>query len=122
MIARNAYGTCNPLSDAGCSGLGDNSDMPLDPVKVDVAKRITDRFLNMRQPSPRKPLAVLIRDGGILDEMENRSLVRAEKNRTEYFPTFSTFAILNEDDAKYIKARDGVLKVLNTLTNLYELV
>jgi TIR domain len=94
--------------------------MPLDPVKVDVAQRITARFLNMRQASPRKPLAVLIRDGGILDEMENRSLVRAAKNRTEYFPTFSTFAILNEDDAKYIKARDGVLKVLHTLTNLYE--
>ena len=52
--------------------------------------------------------------------MENRSLIRAENNRTEYFPTFSTFAILNEDDAKYIKARDGVLKVLHTLTNLYE--
>jgi hypothetical protein len=94
--------------------------MPLHPVKVDVAQRITARFLNMRQPSPRKPLAVLIRDGGILDEMENRSLVRAEKNRTEYFPTFSTFAILNEDDPKYVKARDGVLKVLHTLTNLYE--
>lgn len=100
--------------------LGDNSDMPLDPVKVDVAQRMTARFLNMRQPSPRKPLAVLIRDGGILDEMENRSLVRAEKNRTEYFPTLSTFAILNEDDPKYIKARNGVLKVLHTLTNLYE--
>jgi hypothetical protein len=101
-------------------GLGDNRNMPLDTVKVDVAQRITARFLNMRQPSPRKPLAVLIRDGGILDEMENRSLVRAEKNRTEYFPTLSTFAILNEDDVKYIKAREGVLKVLHTLTNLYE--
>jgi hypothetical protein len=94
--------------------------MALDPVKVDVAQRINARFLNMRRSSPRKPLAVLIRDGGILDEMENRSLVRAEKNRTEYFPTFSTCAILNEDDAKYIKARDGVLKVLHTLTSLYE--
>jgi hypothetical protein len=94
--------------------------MSLDPLKVDIAQRITARFLNMRQPSPRKPLAVLVRDGGILDEMENRSLVRAEKNRTEYFPTFSTFAILNEDDPNYIKARGGVLKVLHTLTNLYE--
>jgi hypothetical protein len=94
--------------------------MALAPVKVDVAQRIAARFLNMRQPSPRKPLAVLIRDGGVLDEMENRSLVRAEKNWTEYFPTFSTFAILNEDDPKYIKARKGVLKVLHTLTNLYE--
>lgn len=94
--------------------------MPLDPVKVDVAQRITARFLNMRRPSPRKPLVVLIRDGGILDEMENRSLVRAEKDRTEYFPTFSTFAILDEDDATHIKARDAVLKVLHILTNLYE--
>jgi hypothetical protein len=65
-------------------------------------------------------LAVLIRDAGILDEMEFRSLVRAEKNRSEYFPTLGTFAILNDGEEKYIKARDGVLKVLHTLVNLYE--
>jgi hypothetical protein len=94
--------------------------MPIDPLKADVASRITARFLNLRQSSPRKPLAVLIRDAGVLDEMELRSLVRAEKNRTEYFPTLGTFAILNDDDGKYIKARDGVLKVLHTLINLYE--
>jgi hypothetical protein len=94
--------------------------MPLDPLKVDVASRITARFLNLHQPSFRKPLAVLIRDAGILDEMELRSLVRAEKNRTEYFPTLGTFAILSDDDERYIKARDGVLKVLHTLVNLYE--
>jgi len=99
---------------------GDNIDMHLDPVKVDVAKRITDRFLNMRLPSSRRPLAVLIRDGGILDEMENRRLVRSEKNRTEYFPMLGTFAILSEDDPKYIRARDGVLEVLHTLIKLYE--
>jgi hypothetical protein len=94
--------------------------MPLDPLKVDVASRITARFIDLRPPSQRKPLDLLIRDGGILDEMENRSLVRAEKNRSEYFPTLSTFAILSEDDARYIKARDGVVKVLQTLINLYE--
>jgi hypothetical protein len=94
--------------------------MPLDPLKVEIAAKITARFLNLRQSSPRKPLAILIRDGAILDEMEFRSLVRAEKNRTEYLPTLGTFAILNEDDEKYIKARDGVIKVLHTLVNLYE--
>ena len=65
-------------------------------------------------------MALLIRDGGILDEMENRSLVRAEKTHSEYFPTLSTFAILTEDDARYIKARDGVVKVLQTLIQIYE--
>jgi hypothetical protein len=94
--------------------------MPLDPLKVDIASRISARFLNMRQPSPRKPLAVLVRDAGILDEMEFRSLVRAENNRTEYFPTLGTFAILNDDDEKYVRARGGVLKALHTLINLYE--
>jgi TIR domain len=94
--------------------------MHLDPLKVEIAAKITERFLNLRQPSPRKPLAVLVRDGGVLDEMELRSLIRAEKNRTEYFPTLGTFAILNADDEKYIKARDGIIKVLHTLVNLYE--
>jgi hypothetical protein len=74
--------------------------MPLDPLKVEIAAKITAQFLNLRQPSLRKPLAILIRDGGILDEMEFRGLVRAEKNRTEYFPILGTFAILNEDDEK----------------------
>lgn len=94
--------------------------MELDPLKIQVASSITTRFLNLRQPSPRKPLALLVRDGGVLDEMELRTLVRAEKNRTEYFPTLGTFAILGDDDERYLKARLGAIQVLHTLIDLYE--
>lgn len=94
--------------------------MQLDPLKIEVASSITTRFLNLKLPSLRKPLALLIRDGGVLDEMELRTLVRAEKNRTEYFPTLGTFAILGDDDERYLKARLGAIQVLHTLVDLYE--
>jgi len=52
--------------------------------------------------------------------METHSLIRAENNRTEYFPTLGTFALLDDSDEKLQYARLGVVRVLYTLINLYE--
>lgn len=52
--------------------------------------------------------------------MENRTLLRAEKNRTEYFPTLGSFALLEDGDPKIWLAHDGVVRVLHTMANLYE--
>ncbi len=94
--------------------------MSFEKVQADLAVRIIARFLQMGLPSPRHPLVVLIRDGSILDEMETHSLIRAENNRTEYFPTLGTFALLDDSDEKLQYARLGVVRVLYTLINLYE--
>lgn len=94
--------------------------MPEDRIGADLASKIVTRFLNMRQSTARHPLVLLVRDGSILDEMEMRSLVRAEKNRTEYFPTLGTFALLDGGNEELEYARLGVVRVLHTLINLYE--
>lgn len=98
----------------------DNGGMSSETVLADLASRVIARFLNMRLPSPRHPLVVLIRDGWILDEMETRGLIRAENNRTDYFPTLGTFALLDKNDEKLEYAHLGVVRVLYTLINLYE--
>jgi hypothetical protein len=93
---------------------------------ADLASRIIARFLNMGLPSPRHGLAVIIRDAQILDEMETQCLLRAEmkiqtdSSKKEYFPTLGTFALLSDDDARLETAHVGVVRVLTTLTNLYE--
>ena len=89
-------------------------------LEVEIATNLCARYINLHQSTPRKPLAVLVRDGSILDEMENRTLLRAEKNRTEYFPTLGSFALLEDEDPRLSLAHDGVVRVLHTLTNLYE--
>lgn len=94
--------------------------MPAKSLEVEVATNLCARYINLHESTPRKPLAVLVRDGSILDEMENRTLLRAEKNRTEYFPTLGSFALLEDEDPRLSLAHDGVVRVLHTLTNLYE--
>src|ERR1700722_6389736 len=89
-------------------------------LEVEVATRVCVRYINLHESTPRNPLAVLVRDGSILDEMESRTLLRAEKNRTEYFPTLGSFALLEDGDPNLSQAHDGVVRVLHTLANLYE--
>jgi hypothetical protein len=94
--------------------------MTLDLRQVEVAKSVCAQFIGSRRSSPRKELALLVRDGFILDEMENRSLIRSDKNRTEYFPTLGSFALLDDTDERLIAAHDGTVRVLHTLVGLYE--
>jgi hypothetical protein len=98
----------------------ENGGMSSYKVLADLASRVISRYLNMGLPSPRHPLVVIIRDGDILYEMERRTLIRAEKNRTEYFPTLGTFALLDDGDERLKYAHLGVIQVLRTLINLYE--
>lgn len=98
----------------------DNVSMSLERIQADLASQIIARFLQMRKPSPRHPLVVMVRDGSILDEMEMRSLIRAENNRADYFPTLGTFALLSDEDERLDYARIGMVRVLYTLANLYE--
>lgn len=94
--------------------------MPLDPVKVQIADIVVSRFLDLKQPTSRKTLLIEVRDGAVLDEMESRTLLRAENDRRSYFPTLGTFVLLGDEDARLAKARLVTLPVLRTLTKLYE--
>lgn len=94
--------------------------MPIDPRKARVANLVCDQFALNRAGTRRQALVVAIKDGFLLDEMSNQSLLREEEGKTLYFPTLGTFALLGDRDPKLLAAHDGTTQVLRTFYNLYE--
>jgi hypothetical protein len=71
-------------------------------------------------PVTRKELVLLVRDGYVLDEMANRTLIRTDANRAQYFPTLGTFALLDDTDERLIAAHKATVRILRILLHLYE--
>jgi hypothetical protein len=94
--------------------------MALAPLQVKVAKTVCAHYTNSRRPATRKELVLLVRDGFVLDEMANHTLIRTDANRAQYFPTLGTFALLDDTDERLIAAHEATVLVLRTLLRLYE--
>lgn len=94
--------------------------MAIDPRKAQVAKIVCDQFSLMRTGTRRHALIVTIKDGFLLDQMVTQILLREEENRSLYFPTLGSFALLPDDDPKLLAAKLGTIQILHTLRNLYE--
>jgi hypothetical protein len=94
--------------------------MALDPLQVKVAETVCARFTSSRRPVARKELVLLVRDGYVLDEMANRTLIRTDANRAQYFPTLGTFALLDDTDERLIAAHEATVRILPILLRLYE--
>lgn len=94
--------------------------MAIDPKQAHVADMVCTRFLNMRAGTDRHALVVAVKDYSIIDHMANHSLLRDAGNRTLYFPTLGTFALLPDDDRRLLDAKLGTLQILHTLANLFE--
>jgi TIR domain len=94
--------------------------MALDPLQVKVAEAVCARFTSSRRPVARKELVLLVRDGYVLDEMANRTLIRTDSNRAQYFPTLGTFALLDDTDERLIAAHEATVRILRILLRLYE--
>jgi hypothetical protein len=94
--------------------------MALDPLQVKVAETVCARFTSSRRPVARKELVLLVRDGYVLDEMANHTLIRTDANRAQYFPTLGTFALLHDTDERLIAAHEATTRILRILLRLYE--
>lgn len=94
--------------------------MALDPLQVKVAETVCALFTSSRRPVARKELVLLVRDGYVLDEMANRTLIRTDANRAQYFPTLGTFALLDDTDGRLIAAHEATVRILPILLRLYE--
>ena len=99
--------------------LGENEAW-LNPLQVKVAETVCARFTSSRRPVARKELVLLVRDGYVPDEMANRTLIRTDANRAQYFPTLGTFALLNDKDERLIAAHEATVRILRILLRLYE--
>jgi hypothetical protein len=94
--------------------------MALDPLQVKVAETVCARFASSQRPVARKELVLLVRDGYVLDEMANHTLIRTDANRAQYFPTLGTFALLDDTDERLIAAHEATIRILRILPRLYE--
>lgn len=94
--------------------------MGIDPRRYQAAKIVCDEFSVTRRGTTRHPLVVAVKDGFVLDQMVTQSLLREEENRTLYFPTLGSFALLSDSDPKFVAAKKGTIQVLQTLRNLFE--
>jgi hypothetical protein len=94
--------------------------MEMDPRKGQVAKIVCDEFTVTRRGTTRHPLILAVKDSFVLDQMVTQSLLREEENRTLYFPTLGSFALLPDNDPKFLAAKTGTIQVLRTLRTLYE--
>jgi hypothetical protein len=94
--------------------------MALSSLQVKVAETVCAHYTNSHRSASRRELVLFVRDGYVLDEMVNRSLLRTDANRKEYFPTLGSFALLEDTDDRSIAAHEATIKVLRTLVSLYE--
>ncbi len=94
--------------------------MAIDPKKAQVAKIVCDEFSIARRGTTRRPLILAIKDGFVLDQMVTQTLLREEENRTLYFPTLGTFALLPDGDPGFLAAGTGTIQVLRTIYDLFE--
>ncbi len=94
--------------------------MAIDPKKAQVAKIVCNQFTRTKRGSQRHPLIVAIRDGSLLDQMETQTLLRAEEDRTLYFPTLGTFALLPDSDPNFIVAKQATIQIVSSLRHHYE--
>jgi len=94
--------------------------MALSPLQVKVADIVCAHYMNSHRSASRRELVLLVRDGYVLDEMVNRSLLRTDANRKEYSPSLGSFALLEDTDNRLIAAHEATIRILRTLVSLYE--
>lgn len=87
---------------------------------LQVARLVCDEFTVSKRGTTRRPLILAVKDGFVLDQMVTQNLLREEENRTLYLPTLGSFALLPDNDPKFLAAKAGTIQVLGTLRDLYE--
>ncbi len=93
--------------------------MNQDQTKLEIAKAVCLRFINMRETTSRHQILVKSENPNLLYEMERRNLLQASDDRSAYRPTVGTFALLGDDDELYQRAREGFTRTAFALYNLY---
>jgi uncharacterized protein (TIGR02391 family) len=93
--------------------------MTEEQIKAGIAKVICTCFVNRRATTSRHEIVVDFESPDVLDEMEQRNLVRASEDRNDYRPTIGTFALLGDEHELYQKARAAFERTIRTLLHLY---
>ena len=99
--------------------VGENGAMPLEPVILDIARRVCGNFLNENKATRRHDLIVEFEVTHPLSEMESSGLLKGNDRRDEYLPSAGTFAVLPEEDELHQRARQAFLAVVPLLRQTF---
>jgi hypothetical protein len=93
--------------------------MAIDPLKAEVAMIVCSHFTRSRAGTGRRELILSVKDGQIIYQMVQYSLLRAEGGENLYFPTLGTFALLQDDHPNFVVAKRATIQVIELLRRLY---
>lgn len=88
-------------------------------IKVEIAKLVCSRFMNMRQNTPRHMIVAGFERPDLVADMQKRNLISETQQRDNYLPTVGTFALLGDENELYRFARTAFERTAYALWNLY---
>ncbi len=92
---------------------------PLDAVELEISKLVLDRFLNLRESTPRKPLIIKFKTLDVLDKLVQCSIIKTYDQGEHYLPLSLSFHY-SGNAAALDRAKKSVEITLHVLRNLYE--
>jgi len=90
---------------------------PLSSTELEIPNLVLDRFLNLHESSPRKPLVIKFSAPDVLDRLVQCSILKVQ-NREHYLPLSLAFHY-SENAASLDRAKKSVEITLHVLQNLY---
>jgi predicted nucleotide-binding protein len=93
--------------------------MALTEIERTITNVVIDRFLNLKQSTPRKPLVVLYRDIDTVDRLARYGILRAVDNNGALLPMALAFQCCGDEEV-LLRARTSLEIALHVLQNLFE--
>ena len=87
--------------------------------RAKIARTLCTRFLDLKQVTTEHQLLITYADPALLQDMENRTQLRARNNRTEFLPSVGSFALLGDDDPMFLKGQAAYELIVRLAWNLY---
>src|ERR1035441_4387554 len=88
-------------------------------TKIEIAKLICKRFMNMNETTPRHTILIMCESPDLLSQMEQRCLLRDTDRHDNYLPTSGSFALLGDEDELFKFARMAFERTAHALWTLY---
>jgi uncharacterized protein (TIGR02391 family) len=93
--------------------------MPVQPVFLDIARKVCVNFLEKGKASRRHDLVVEFEVTQPISEMDSSGLLRSNDLREEYLPSAGTFAVLPQTDELHQKAKHAFVSIVPLLRQCF---
>src|SRR6266852_2545107 len=93
--------------------------MPLSDVQREITKRVLDRYLNLKQPTPRKELVIKFKDPQALEWLVSKCILSTDNNSSTYLPLPLAFHYSGSSETER-RAKESLDIILQVLRHLFE--